>query len=84
MTQGVTDVRADFSLRGAHLVGMFARTSTAKEFRKWFLDILDKETNPEPVNPKIESIITELIVEPNMTRYLFSVDGHGVKYGQMT
>ncbi|AWK14185.1 BRO family protein [Candidatus Fukatsuia symbiotica] len=32
-----------FSLRGAHLVAMFARTPVAKEFRKWVLDILDNE-----------------------------------------
>lgn len=30
-----------FSLRGAHLIGMFARTKKAKEFRRWVLDILD-------------------------------------------
>ena len=33
-----------FSLRGAHLVAMFARTPVAKDFRKWVLDVLDKET----------------------------------------
>ncbi len=33
-----------FSLRGAHLVAMFARTHVAKEFRKWVLDVLEKET----------------------------------------
>lgn len=32
-----------FSLRGCHLIAMFARTPVAKEFRKWVLDILDKE-----------------------------------------
>lgn len=32
-----------FSLRGAHLIAMFARTSVAKEFRRWLLDILDRE-----------------------------------------
>jgi hypothetical protein len=32
-----------FSLRGAHLLAMFARTKVAKEFRKWVLDILDHE-----------------------------------------
>jgi prophage antirepressor-like protein len=32
-----------FSLRGCHLIAMLARTSVAKEFRKWVLDILDKE-----------------------------------------
>lgn len=30
-----------FSLRGAHLIGMFARTAKAREFRRWVLDILD-------------------------------------------
>ncbi len=30
-----------FSLRGAHLIGMFARTGKAQEFRRWVLDILD-------------------------------------------
>lgn len=33
-----------FSLRGAHLLGMFARTERAAEFRRWVLDILDQET----------------------------------------
>lgn len=32
-----------FSLRGCHLIAMFARTTVAKEFRKWVLNILDKE-----------------------------------------
>ena len=31
-----------FSLRGCHLLAMFARTSVAKEFRRWVLDVLDK------------------------------------------
>lgn len=34
-----------FSLRGAHLIAMFARTEVAKEFRKWVLDILDHEVS---------------------------------------
>lgn len=32
-----------FSLRGAHLIAMFARTPVAKEFRRWVLDILEQE-----------------------------------------
>lgn len=32
-----------FSLRGCHLLAMFARTDIAKKFRQWVLDILDKE-----------------------------------------
>lgn len=40
-----------FSLRGCHLIAMFARTAVAKEFRKWVLDILDKEVG-QPVQIK--------------------------------
>lgn len=32
-----------FSLRGCHLIAMFSKTAIAKQFRKWVLDILDKE-----------------------------------------
>lgn len=32
-----------FSLRGAHLIAMFSRTALAKDFRRWVLDVLDKE-----------------------------------------
>lgn len=35
------DVRV-FSLRGCHLVAMFARTKVAKAFRAWVLDVLEK------------------------------------------
>lgn len=31
-----------FSLRGAHLIAMFARTSKAQAFRRWVLDILEQ------------------------------------------
>ena len=42
-----------FSLRGAHLLGMFARTPIAADFRRWVLDILDKEAAPTPQPPSI-------------------------------
>lgn len=42
---GVQKVRI-FSLRGAHLLGMFARTALAAEFRRWALDILDGVVAP--------------------------------------
>ncbi|BBR04703.1 TPA: hypothetical protein ME607_005172 [Klebsiella pneumoniae] len=38
-----------FSLRGAHLIAMFARTDVAKEFRRWVLDILDREVAHSPI-----------------------------------
>ena len=41
---GLQKVRI-FSLRGAHLIAMFARTKVAKDFRKWVLDILDREVS---------------------------------------
>lgn len=34
-----------FSLRGAHLLAMFSRTAIAALFRKWVLDILDKQVS---------------------------------------
>lgn len=36
-----------FSLRGCHLLAMFARTPVAKAFRKWVLDVLDKLAEQE-------------------------------------
>lgn len=45
---GMQDMRV-FSLRGAHLIGMFARTPKAKEFRRWVLDILDREVAHSPI-----------------------------------
>ncbi|UAN60253.1 hypothetical protein KGP21_11640 [Serratia sp. JSRIV004] len=38
-----------FSLRGAHLIAMFSRTDVAKEFRRWVLDILDREVAHSPI-----------------------------------
>ncbi|MFS1539529.1 MAG: Bro-N domain-containing protein [Candidatus Phlomobacter fragariae] len=50
-----------FSLRGAHLIAMFANTPVAKKFRKWVLDILDKQSvnltanfNPQPQPKAVE------------------------------
>lgn len=40
-----------FSLRGCHLLGMLARTKVAKEFRRWVLDVLEKEVSGSQ-NPK--------------------------------
>jgi hypothetical protein len=41
-----------FSLRGAHLLGMFARTAKAAEFRRWVLDVLDHQAAPPAPPPK--------------------------------
>lgn len=60
-----------FSLRGAHLIAMFSRTKVAKEFRKWVLDVLDKEVQqpapaavkalPSPLTTEQQSIIKDLV-----------------------
>ena len=42
-TKGLTVKTRIFSLRGCHMIAMFARTKVAKDFRKWVLDILDRE-----------------------------------------
>ncbi|EDJ4948992.1 hypothetical protein GE757_04810 [Salmonella enterica] len=43
---GVVDIPVRvFSLRGAHLISMFANTPVAKEFRRWVLDILEREVD---------------------------------------
>lgn len=42
-----------FSLRGTHLIGMLSHTKVAKDFRKWVLDILDREVlqNANQIQP---------------------------------
>lgn len=51
----IREVRV-FSLRGCHLIAMFARTPVAKEFRKWVLDILDREVQPKSKTHKSERV----------------------------
>lgn len=45
---GIQPVRI-FSLRGAHLLGMLARTDRAAEFRRWVLDVLEGREAPVTV-----------------------------------
>lgn len=42
-TKGLKVKTRIFSLRGCHLLAMFARTDIAKAFRVWVLDILERE-----------------------------------------
>lgn len=52
-----------FSLRGCHLIAMFANTKVAKDFRVWVLDILDREVGA----PIIEQ--PPAITDADWTRY---------------
>jgi anti-repressor protein len=63
-----------FSLRGAHLIAMFARTDVAKEFRRWVLDILDREV----------AIHTPALTEPSIReRHAYNVDALATHYAVM-
>lgn len=59
---GLQKVRI-FSLRGAHLIAMFARTKVAKDFRKWVLDILDREIlqNANQIQPLADDPLNLLV-----------------------
>jgi prophage antirepressor-like protein len=75
---GLQDVRI-FSLRGAHLLGMFARTARAAEFRRWVLDILDQSlpaqgaptTHPDlpaPAEPLLAKQLEHVTAERDVLR----------------
>ena len=63
---GIQKVRV-FSLRGCHLLAMFARTAIAKQFRKWVLDILDREVlssqieNRQSISPEQQALLHEIV-----------------------
>ena len=63
---GLQKVRI-FSLRGAHLIAMFARTKIAKAFRKWVLDVLDEEVKkstallPNTITPEQQQAIQSAV-----------------------
>lgn len=57
---GVQDVRV-FSLRGAHLLGMLARTDEAKKFRRWALDVIDDHIRQQRgLVPQYHAAVAEL------------------------
>lgn len=59
-----------FSLRGCHLVAMFARTPVAKAFRRWVLDVLDKldaEQRAASPSPTPDGFTGPLSITPSTT-----------------
>lgn len=56
-----------FSLRGAHLIAMFSKTSIAKQFRKWVLDVLDREVvikqleGRQSISPEQQALLHEIV-----------------------
>ena len=74
-----------FSLRGCHLLAMFARTPVAKAFRRWVLDVIeqygDRVPVAEPVTVNDELISAaeraelKLIVDAKLSTYPAAVQG---------
>ena len=52
-TEGGPQETRIFSLRGCHLLAMFARTPVAKAFRKWCLDVIERYGDRVPVERPI-------------------------------
>lgn len=72
-----------FSLRGCHLLAMFARTPVAKQFRRWVLDVIEQYgdqvpvppvENPEQLSPSHRSELKG-IVDAKLSTYPASVQG---------
>lgn len=71
---GMQEVRI-FSLRGCHLLGMFARTEVAKKFRCWALDVLDDHLNE---GKGWEQEFNKAWLEYSSERAVASLCGHGL------
>ena len=74
-----------FSLRGCHLLAMFARTPVAKAFRKWVLDVIERYGDRVPVAEPVtlndelisaaERAELKLIVDAKLSTYPAAVQG---------
>ena len=63
-----------FSLRGCHLVAMFARTPVAKAFRRWVLNVLDKldaEQHAALSSPAADDFTGTLSITPEQSSMLW-------------
>ncbi len=52
-TEGGPQETRIFSLRGCHLLAMFARTPVAKQFRRWVLDVIEQYGDRMPVEQPV-------------------------------
>ena len=74
-----------FSLRGCHLLAMFARTPVAKAFRRWVLDVIEQYGDRVPVTEPVtlnderisasERAELKLIVDAKLSTYPAAVQG---------
>lgn len=75
---GEQDVRV-FSLRGAHLLGMFARTERAKRFRRQVLDVLDNELRQ---GRSLSAEFNRTLLEYSGKKAVASLCGRGLRQWQ--
>ncbi|MGK4439160.1 BRO-N domain-containing protein [Yersinia proxima] len=64
-----------FSIRGAHLIAMFSTTPVAKEFRRWVLDILDREVEKQPELTPFYRYKARLELRDDMTGETYEILG---------
>ena len=75
---GEQEVRV-FSLRGAHLLGMFARTDRAKAFRRAVLDVLDDQVRQ---GETLSAEFQRTLLEYSGKQALASLCGKGLRQWQ--
>ena len=75
---GEQEVRV-FSLRGAHLLGMFARTERAKQFRRAVLDVLDAQVRQ---GETLSAEFQRTLLEYSGKQALASLCGKGLRQWQ--
>lgn len=75
---GEQDVRV-FSLRGAHLLGMLARTERAKRFRRKVLDVLDYEMQK---GRSLSAEFNRTLLEYSGKKAVASLCGRGLRQWQ--
>lgn len=78
---GVQDVRV-FSLRGAHLLGMLARTDKAQDFLRWVLDVLDSLNKPPVIDDPDSFERSEQLVSAARVYNAFLRVGRQLRLGQ--
>lgn len=68
-TEGGPQETRMFSLRGAHLLAMFAKTDRAKAFRVWVLDLIEGAGNTDQLRDWLTESHTQLMaLEPRYAK----------------
>jgi hypothetical protein len=72
LTTGVAQLPTRiFSLRGCHLLAMFARTPVAKAFRRWCLDVIEQYGDRVPVERPVD--LSDSVITPGQQAQLHAL-----------